>query len=206
MGATRATTGQGHPVLAKDAIELRDELFRRKSHFKGTEQVMPAILEMMINEGISLPRPRLFRALQWFSHCECADPRDKVYSLLGMIKHQNVMDIDYSLTPTEVLHANIETILELEQADYGLKQTLVNLARHMGLAWEIQYVEYQVNLRFPEWIGGKIFTTLWGAEGDFLTADSVRALQEGTSYRGMDRRFRKLFCTMLPCTKTNSCK
>ena len=88
--------------------------------------------------------PRLGEMCAYFSYRDCADVRDKVYGLLGVIdvKISQRVPVDYSLSSRDVYKSAVEAMLQ--EADFShtmVPMTSKILATGMGLqptqAWEI---------------------------------------------------------------------
>jgi hypothetical protein len=157
---------------AGDALLPWSNIRKRKS-FLTPGYELPAILELLLKTKFE--PLRLFKAIEQFSSCYCADPRDKVYGLLGMIGSGPSLEIDYSLQPKQVLHATVDRVLTLERCDYGVKRTLVNLAISMGLEGEVEHVEDLADKRYPF---GSTRKTPRDRSG-MMTPGDFASLQEG---------------------------
>jgi len=105
---------------------------------------MPSILEMLQYEECQSARPRLFGATEQSSSCECANPHDRLFVLLGMTSNNPFMDNDTTLTPTEVLFAAVKDFwtrksLTMESSEFlsDLRGTLhrkrLSMSRHVSM-------------------------------------------------------------------------
>jgi hypothetical protein len=79
-----------------------------------------------------LPLVQLLVAFS-FSPCECEDPRDKVYGLMGIVRAQDKLVVDYRKSVFEVYLDAIMIMLRCRSACYLVSSILFTLGKSMGI-------------------------------------------------------------------------
>lgn len=95
---------------------------------------------------------QLNQILEYFAEKECADPRDRIYGLQGMVKEGDRVEIDYSLEAREVFARACKKIVELKQ-DYEVTflPVMVPLGQRMGLSeTEAVHLCKEARLKMPK--------------------------------------------------------
>lgn len=113
--------------IESDKREFGDSLFH--SHCSNFKE---AVTKDIWDKG-SLS---LLDCLRLFAHHKCEDPRDKVYGLMGLVKQEERLYVDYQKTPHEVFLDVLKSmsLSRWQTVDYDVFHQLIYTSEHMGLA------------------------------------------------------------------------
>jgi hypothetical protein len=82
----------------------------------------------------------LLDAIRRFSQQKWADPRDRVFGLLGIVREEQRIDVEYGMSPRDVMYAALMKVLAVEGAgarnEFRLMMVFEFLVIDMGLGAE----------------------------------------------------------------------
>ena len=107
---------------------------------------------------------------------ECADPRDKVFGLLGLVPPTERIDVNYNMSVADVFWAVVDVTYRrpgldsnLDRRGWGL-QALTTLSKNMGLSSEVQpHILFRYVQRIYEAGGWS-----WPPAGILIQGDAIR--------------------------------
>lgn len=86
--------------------------------FEQRHNIVPQTLRELISLkklGSSIGEQRLSYVIESFGHLQCADPRDKVFGLLGLLPRSQRVNVDYSLSVHELFVQVLNKVVTDEQ-------------------------------------------------------------------------------------------
>jgi hypothetical protein len=123
-------------ILLRDDIPLPTD--ERVVMFRGIKQFI-SMLEARIN-GTRLNSPHILTSLLWsFRDCEATDPRDKIYSLLGMIKAFNIESEAISppsantAAPLDLNQVIIDYQAPIEEVYASVARAIINCTQSLNI-------------------------------------------------------------------------
>lgn len=91
-----------------------------------SERRSPAVLrELLFADAIPMApsaNMHLLYVLDKLSANECEDPRDRVFGLLGVVAEHGRIEVDYSLSPSDVFFKTVRKIVEIGIYDVSNRQ------------------------------------------------------------------------------------
>lgn len=85
--------------MASRWAQVREHFYH---YYEHRDHLCPAIVTRKVVPSLMTNRFALHRALELFAGHECADPRDKVYGLMGIVDKMERIEVDYGKSAAEV--------------------------------------------------------------------------------------------------------